>query len=88
MIDEYEIYQHPNKQLDMSRVLLSLASGEISGPFSETQVIDSTHPLHFVGIDRLEQIRLVRKASDASGGPRTIASIKSSFRLKLPNQNQ
>ena len=79
VIDEPELYQHPNRQRDMSRVLLSLASGGISGASSETQVIYSTHSPHFVGIDRLDQIRLVRKAPDASGGPKTTNVHRSSI---------
>ena len=70
-IDEPELYQHPNRQRHMSQVLLSLASGGISGASSKTQIIYSTHSPHFVGIDRLDQIRLVRKAADGNGGPKT-----------------
>lgn len=79
VIDEPELYQHPSRQRDMSRVLLSLASGGISGASSETQVIYSTHSPHFVGIDRLDQIRLVRKVPDASGGPKTTSVHSSSM---------
>ena len=79
VIDEPELYQHPNRQRDMSRVLLSLASGGISGASSETQVIYSTHSPHFVRIDRLDQIRLVRKAPDTSGGPKTTSVHSSSI---------
>lgn len=67
-IDEPELYQHPNRQRHMSQVLLSLASGRIPGVSRETQIIYSTHSPHFVGIDRLDRIRLLRKAGGA-GGP-------------------
>ena len=33
------------------------------------QIICSTHSPHFVGIDRLDQIRLVRKIANDTGGP-------------------
>ena len=66
VIDEPELFQHPNRQRHMSQVLLSLASGGISRASSRTQVIYSTHSPHFVGIDRLDQIRLVRKAGNGS----------------------
>ena len=70
VIDEPELYQHPNRQRHMSQVLLSLANRGISGAAREMQIIYSTHSPHFVGIDRLNQIRLVRKVADGSG-PKT-----------------
>lgn len=69
-IDEPELYQHPNRQRHMSQVLLSLTNRIIPGASRTTQVIYSTHSPNFIGIDRLHQIRLVRKVIDRSGGPR------------------
>lgn len=79
VIDEPELYQHPNRQRYMSQVLLSLANGGILGASSKTQIIYSTHSPHFVGIDRLDQIRLVRKATDDDGGPRTTRTYSASI---------
>ena len=69
-IDEPEIYQHPNRQRNMSQVLLSLATKGIPGAAGKTQIVYSTHSPHFVGIDRLDQIRLVRKAAGDNDGPK------------------
>ena len=69
-IDEPEIYQHPNRQRNMSEVLLSLATKSIPGAAGKTQIVYSTHSPHFVGIDRLDQIRLVRKTASGNNGPK------------------
>lgn len=67
MIDEPELYQHPNRQRHMSDILLKLASKSTSG--SEMQIIYTTHSPHFVGIDRLDQIRLVKKVAGGQDAP-------------------
>lgn len=67
MIDEPELYQHPNRQRHLSDVLLTLASENTAG--REMQIIYTTHSPHFVGIDRLDQIRLIRKVADESNLP-------------------
>ena len=69
LIDEPELYQHPNRQRHMSEVLRSLV-GEEGETARETQVIYSTHSPHFVGIDALDRVRLVRKEADGEDGPR------------------
>ena len=67
MIDEPELYQHPNRQRHMSEVLLTLANKNTPG--REMQIIYTTHSPHFAGIDRLNQIRLVKKMSDGTDAP-------------------
>jgi hypothetical protein len=62
-IEEPELYQHPNRQRHFARILLQLASGKTPGVADRTQVIYSTHSPLFVGIDRIDQIRLLRKVS-------------------------
>ena len=52
MIDEPELYQHPNRQRHMSEILLTLANKSTSG--REMQIIYTTHSPHFAGIDRLD----------------------------------
>src|SRR2546425_2878381 len=42
-IEEPELYQHPNRQRHMSRVLLKLAQGGLRGVAENSQVIYSTH---------------------------------------------
>ena len=60
-IEEPELYQHPNRQRHFARILLQLSSGKTPGVAENTQIIYSTHSPLFVGIDRIDQIRLLRK---------------------------
>lgn len=62
-IEEPELYQHPSRQRHMASVLLDLAMGSIPGVAKRTQVIYTTHAPLFVGLDRVDQIRLLRKCS-------------------------
>lgn len=75
-IEEPELYQHPSRQRHMAAVLLKLSQGTIPGVAKRTQVLYSTHSPLFVGLDRFEQIRLLRKADDVSGKPRVTKAIK------------
>ena len=73
-IEEPELYQHPNRQRHMAEALLRLAKkggGKERGP---TQVVYATHSPHFVGIDRIDQLRLVKKEGGRGGGgaPHTV----------------
>ncbi len=60
-IEEPELYQHPNRQRHFAQILLDLASGSIAGVAQQTQVIYCTHSPLFVGVDRLDHVRLLRK---------------------------
>ena len=60
-IEEPELYQHPNRQRHFARVLRELATGSIPGVAERTQILYGTHSPLFVGIDRIEEIRLLRK---------------------------
>jgi predicted ATP-dependent endonuclease of OLD family len=60
-IEEPELYQHPNRQRHFARILLQLSSGKTPGVAENTQITYSTHSPLFVGIDRIDQIRLLRK---------------------------
>jgi ABC-type dipeptide/oligopeptide/nickel transport system ATPase component len=75
-IEEPELYQHPSRQRHMASVLLKLSQGTIPGVAKRTQVIYSTHSPLFVGLDRFEQIRLLRKIDDAAGKPRVTKASK------------
>lgn len=79
MIDEPELYQHPNRQRHMSSVLRKLAEENQSGAPSGMQVIYSTHSPHFVGMDRLDHIRLIRKTEGLSGGPKATGISRTSI---------
>ena len=63
-IEEPELYQHPSRQRHLASVMLNLATGSIPGVAQNTQVIYSTHSPLFVGLDRFNQIRVLRKRSD------------------------
>jgi predicted ATP-dependent endonuclease of OLD family len=60
-IEEPEIYQHPNRQRHLANILMKLAEGKTPGVAEKTQILYSTHAPLFVGIDRINQIRLLRK---------------------------
>jgi energy-coupling factor transporter ATP-binding protein EcfA2 len=76
-IEEPELYQHPNRQRHFARILLQLASGKTPGVADRTQVLYSTHSPLFVGIDRMDQIRLLRKVS-VSGKPKITKCVLTS----------
>ena len=70
-IEEPELFQHPSRQRHLASVLLNLAKGAIPGVAENTQVVYATHSPLFVGLDRFDQIRVLRKVSQGDGGPRT-----------------
>lgn len=59
IIDEPEIYQHPNRQRNLFDVFAKLIEAN-EKPF-RIQIIYSTHSPHFVSIDKIDQIRLLKK---------------------------
>ena len=69
-IDEPELYQHPSRQRHMASVLLKLAQGDIPGVAERTQVVYTTHAPLFVGLDRFDQIRVLRKTAGEQGMPK------------------
>lgn len=69
-IEEPELYQHPNRQRHLANIFLQLASGMTPGVAKKTQIIYATHSPLFVGLDRFNQIRMVRKSDDGVGKPR------------------
>ena len=75
-IEEPELYQHPSRQRHLAAVLLKLSNGSIPGVARRTQVLYSTHSPLFVGLDRFDQIRLLRKIDGAAGKPRVTTGIK------------
>ena len=70
-IEEPELHQHPSRQRHLAAVLLNLAKGAIPGVAEKTQVIYATHSPLFVGLDRFDQIRVLRKVPRGDGRPRT-----------------
>jgi len=69
-IEEPELYQHPNRQRHFAKVLLELASGAIPGAVNRSQVLYCTHSPLFVGIDRFNEVRLLRKSLGDEGEPK------------------
>jgi putative ATP-dependent endonuclease of OLD family len=65
LFEEPELYQHPSRQRHIAAILRRLAGGEIPGAADGMQVIYSTHSPLMVGIDRFEDIRLLRKFPSA-----------------------
>jgi putative ATP-dependent endonuclease of the OLD family len=69
-IEEPELYQHPNRQRHLAQILAQLSSGTLPGVAAKTQVLYATHSPLFVGIDRFDQIRLLRKLDGPTGKPK------------------
>lgn len=63
-IEEPELYQHPNRQRHLSKVLSKLADGGIPDIASRAQVIYSTHSPLFVNLKKFEQIRIFQKEKE------------------------
>lgn len=81
-IEEPELYQHPSRQRHMASVLYDLATGSVPGVAKRTQVIYSTHAPLFVGLDRVDNIRLLRKRShQPTHPPVTIVNATSLTRV-------
>lgn len=78
-IEEPELYQHPNRQRHLAKILFQLASGKIPGVAERTQVIYSTHSPLFVGIDRVDQVRLLRKTSHTPDKPKVTRVISTNL---------
>jgi len=74
-IEEPELYQHPNRQRHLAKIFLQLASGMTPGVAEKTQVIYATHSPLFVGLDRFNQIRLLRKSDNGAGKPRITSVV-------------
>jgi hypothetical protein len=74
-IEEPELYQHPNRQRHLARVLLKLATGGIPHVASQTQVIYTTHSPLLVGLDRFSQVRVCRKTKTEPGQPKCTRAV-------------
>ena len=69
-IEEPELFQHPNRQRHFAKVLLQLAEGTLPGVAEKTQIIYCTHSPLFVGIDRINELRLLKKVTTNSKLPK------------------
>ena len=68
-IEEPELYQQPNRQRRLASILLQLASGAVPGVAPTTQLYTTHSPL-FVGIDRFDQVRVLRKIPNGNELPK------------------
>jgi putative ATP-dependent endonuclease of the OLD family len=68
-IEEPELYQHPSRQRHLSDVLSKLSEGSTPGVAKSTQIIFSTHSPLFIGIDKIDQVRLLKKKENGEGNP-------------------
>ncbi len=78
-IEEPELYQHPNRQRHLAKMFQQLAEGKTPGVADRTQVIFTTHSPLFVGIDTIEQFRLLRKSPNVTGKPRISKIIRTNL---------
>lgn len=60
-IEEPELYQHPNRQRYLCRILRSLADGRLPGVARRTQVLYCTHSPLFVDIANFDSVRRFHK---------------------------
>lgn len=70
IIEEPELYQHPSRQRHLSEIFLILSKNLAAHISSNIQIVYSTHSPHFVGLDRINQIRLLRKQISIEGEPK------------------
>lgn len=70
-MEEPELYQHPTRARHLADLLSSISRGGFKGVASSVQVIYATHSPYFVGADRIEQMRLLRKVDGGKGEPGT-----------------
>lgn len=74
-IEEPELYQHPSRQRHFAEVLMKAATGIEPVLGGSTQVIYTTHSPLFVGLDRFNHIRVLRKSRRTNGQPK-VTSLK------------
>ena len=58
LMEEPELYQHPVRQRHMAKVFAGMTQSQTQ---SRIQIVYTTHSPHFVGMDRIGDIRLIRK---------------------------
>lgn len=69
-IEEPELYQHPSRQRHFAEVLIQAATSIEPMLGGSTQVIYTTHSPLFVGLDRFNHTRVLRKTSRVEGQPK------------------
>jgi len=79
VIEEPELYQHPNRQRSMSRIFRQLSQAGIPGVASRVQIICTTHSPVFLDIEYFDQIRVTRKLERSLGKPKETAVSQASL---------
>ena len=79
VIEEPELYQHPNSQRHISEIFLALSERNVSGITPKIQIVYSTHSPHFVGLDRIDQIRLLKKVKHSNIQPKITKTSSTSI---------
>jgi putative ATP-dependent endonuclease of the OLD family len=78
-IEEPELYQHPSRQRHLARTLVRLATNGIPGVTDSTQIMCSTHSPLFVSVDRIEDVRLLRRSANADGRPKSTTIVRTTM---------
>ena len=69
-IEEPELYQHPDRQRHLSKVLSKLSQEGVPNVVEQVQVIFSTHSPLFVDLEQFENIRVFRKVKEDANLPK------------------
>lgn len=78
-IEEPEIYQHPNMQRYLSKILKMLAEDSLPGVAEKIQIIYSTHSPLFVDLEKFECIRKLNKKPKEDTLPNITKIYSTSF---------
>lgn len=78
-IEEPELFQHPNRQRHIANIFLQLAKGKTPGVAEKTQIIYCTHSPFFVGIERINQIRVLKKIGSEEDKPKATKIVQTSL---------
>src|SRR6185437_13265968 len=78
-IEEPELYQHPTRQRHLARTLSRLAAGGIAGVAETMQIVCATHSPLFVSVDRIDDIRLLRRQVAVNGGPKATRIVSTNL---------
>jgi putative ATP-dependent endonuclease of the OLD family len=79
IIEEPELYQHPNRQRHFAKILSDLSTGATPGVADKTQVIYTSHSPYFVGIDRVDELRVLKKCPIVDGLPKETKVVQTSL---------
>jgi len=66
-IEEPELFQHPNRQRHLAKVLHDLSDGRLPGVARRTQVLYCTHSPLFVNVGHFDSVRRFTKSPNADG---------------------